>query len=200
MSRIHARPPAWRRAALLLCTLLLCAPAARAIKGDRLYVRAQEAAVREAPRPEARRLLLLGRGHLLVGISETRRWIEVGVARSGGKVGWIARRSLSTVKMSAPPTPAPVSFEAFAQEMESFNQGVQQRAGILLFSRIDLPMHDMVHLSATPGWRALPTDARARSLARLSRRWADLRGHDRPTWVEVVDDRGRIMMSARYGR
>ena len=84
--------------------------------------------------------------------------------------------------------------------LQAAKREVLEETGIALFTRVDRPIDDVVHLTASADWHALPRHARIGNLRVLARRWARLRGGARPTWVEVLDRQGDVVLSVRRGR
>ena len=184
----------------LMCLLLLglAAPAA-ARKADKLFVFQPDTAVRQEPRASAPRVLVLQAGHLLVELESMRGWLQVAIARTGGKIGWVRRRDITRVQPQPAIRMTGPELELFASEVEEFNREVMEETGAPLFTRFEAVTPDLLHLTASAMWQSLPRSAMRRNLARLASRWAQLNDSGNPVWVEVVDSAGVVVMSERRG-
>ena len=120
--------------AALAAAAVLSAPGALAARGDKLYISLEDVALRDTPSADAPRVLVLDRGHMVVEVNASGRWLRVAAARTDGIMGWVMRRELTTLKPSpAPPLPRP-AFEYFVTSVEKFNQDVLNETGYQLYS------------------------------------------------------------------
>lgn len=185
--------------AALAATTALAASASLAARGDKLYIALEDVSVRDTPSAEAPRVIVLDRGHMVVEVSTTGRWMKVAVAHTDGIMGWVARRELTTVKPSPlPPIPRP-AFEYFVSSVEQFNREIANETGRRLYRRIQAITDDVISLTAGELWFTLPRRAMRKNLRLMADRWAALNGTGNPTWIQVVDRTGAVMMRERRG-
>ena len=189
----------WRAVAVLAAVTALAAPLALAARGDKLYIALEDVSVRDAPRAGSPRVIVLGRGHMVVEVGTFRRWLRVAVARTGGITGWVARRDLTTVRPAPMPQIPRPAFEYFVSSVERLNRDVSAQIGEGLYSRIDAVTDDVINLTATEVWLSMPRRAMRKNLRLMANRWASLNGTGNPTWIQIVDRAGEVLMRERRG-
>ena len=178
----------------LALLMLTVSPTVNAERGDKLYISLDDVLVRDRPHAQATVMLALDRGHMVVEVATYESWVKVAIARTGGIMGWLARGALTPVRpppSAAIPRPA---FEYFVSTLQRFNQGVAKQTGQGLFSRIEPITNEIIQLTATPTWLALPRQAMQQNLRVLTERWAAVNGSGFPVWIQVVDAQGNVVL------
>jgi hypothetical protein len=179
-----------------LAFTLAHAALATAAPGDVLYVQQDGAEVRTGPGAEHSVLMTLNRGHELVEFSRRDSWINVGIARTGGKDGWIQASLVGPMytggATTAPPDPR---FDAFVEGVEELNKEAEAIVGFRFFASVENLGDGMVQLIATRRWISEPEGARQVILDRLFEMWDENEGTGLPIAVYLVDTEGEPFMS-----
>ena len=184
------------RAALVFgATLLIIAAPAVAGPGDKLYVQKSGVNVRTGPGTSNPVLLTLGKGHELVEFSRQGEWVNVGIARSGGKDGWIHSSLVASVSPGgASVAPADPKFDAFVRDVEKLNNKVKPVAGFPFFTRVENLGDGIVQVTAHRQWLAAPRADREGNLNTLFNLWSAHEASGLPIAVYVVDSNGTVVM------
>lgn len=182
---------------LLIGTLLglILATAASATTGDILYIQGNGVNVRRGPGTDAPVIMKLNRGHELIEFERRGDWVNVGIARTGGKDGWV-HRSLVGSKFpgggtTAPPDP---KFDQFRAAVELLNARVRQMAGVDFFTNVENLGDGIVQVTATDTWIAAPIADRQGNLNTMFDLWDAAEGTGLPIMVSIVDARGNQVM------
>ncbi len=194
-SRRMAVAPCARVALVALAIAGLAIPHAWAAPGDKLYVQKNGVNVREGPGTDHAVILKLNRGHELVEFARQAGWVNVGVARTGGKDGWI-HASLVGPLFSGGATAAPKDprFDAFVRDVGKLNAKAASIAGFAFFSKIENLGDGIVQLTAHRQWLAGPRADREGNLTTLFNLWSAHEGSGLPIAVYIVDSRGNVVM------
>ena len=186
------------RANILFCTALLLVaivPPAWAATGDKLYIQKNGVNVRTGPNMNSPVLLKLNKGHELVEFSRQGEWINVGIARTGGKTGWIHSFFVGAVSSGgATVAPADSRFDAFVRDIEKLNNKVKPISGFPFFTNVENLGDGIVQLTAHNQWLAASRDDRASNLNTLFNLWSAHEASGLPIAVYIVDSQGNIVM------
>lgn len=180
---------AFTAASLISVTHALAEP------GDKLYVQKSGVNVRAGPGTSNPVVLTLGKGHELIEFSRQGEWVNVGIARSGGKDGWIH----SSLVAAASPggesvAPADPKFDAFVRDVEKLNNKVKPVAGFPFFTKVENLGDGIVQVTAHRRWLEAPRADRESNLNTLFNLWSAHEGSGRPIAVYVVDSNGTVVM------
>jgi len=171
-------------------------PTTSPVPGRKFYVKPKLARVRETPSQSSRQILVIKEGHEVVEISRKGKWVEVGVARSGGKVGWVRAARLTETreggKTEAPPMPA---FQKFKLAFDVLNRSVKAQTGVVLFASAEDMGDGIVNVTATPTWLSGPQADREANLQTTYNLWEAAQSNDLPIWVNIVNPQGEIVMT-----
>ena len=179
-------------AALAMMVLVSLAEAA---PGDKLYVQKNGVNVRSGPGTDNPVLMKLNKGHELIEFSRKGNWVNVGIARTGGKDGWIHQSLVGSVSPGgATVTPPDPRFDAFVRDVEKLNNRAKRIAGFPFFTKVENLGDGIVQLMASEGWIAAPRADRASNLNTLFRLWSAHEGSGLPIAVYIVDTRGNLVM------
>ena len=185
------------RVGVMLCTafLLLAVPLAWAAPGDKLYIQKNGVNVRTGPGTSYRVLLKLYKGHELVEFSRQGDWINVGIARSGGKDGWVHSSLIASVSPGgASVAPADSRFDAFVLDVEKLNNKVTRIAGFSFFAKVENLGDGIVQVTAHDRWLAAPRLDRESNLNTLFNLWSAHEASGLPIAVYIVDSEGDVVM------
>lgn len=163
--------------------------------GDKLYVQKSGVNVRTGPGTNYRVLMTLNKGHELIEFLRDGKWVNVGIARTGGKDGWIhaslVGRTSSGGTTTAPPDPR---FDAFVRDVEKLNDKVEPVAGYRFFTRVENLGDGIVQLTADDRWLAAPKADRESNLDTLFKLWDAHEASRLPIAVYIVDSDGDTVM------
>ncbi len=187
----------------LLATLILMSPLLAVISsadpGDKLYIAGDSVNVRSDPTQTGPVILQLDRGHELIEFGREGEWINVGIARTGGKDGWV-HRSLVTSSFSGGGTTAPADprFNKFREVVEAVNARARSRAGFDFFTKIENLGDGIVELTATEEWLSAPRANRESNLRALFNLWDAADGSGQAIAVYIAEKNGtRVMQRSR---
>lgn len=183
-------------AALLVLSQITLTEAA---PGDKLYVQKTAVNVRTGPGKDYSILMSLNKGHELIEFSRDGEWINVGIARAGGKDGWISSSLVGSISAGgATVAPPDARFGAFVHDVEELNQKVSSISGFRFFTRIENLGDGIVQLTAHDQWLAAPREDRQSNLNTLFNLWSAHEGSQLPIAVYIVNSRGdQVMKKAR---
>jgi|GEM_PF-2203875 len=163
--------------------------------GQKLYVQQAGGDVRTGPGPTNPVLISLDMGHELIEFSRHGEWINVGIARTGGKDGWIHSSLVTSVSPGggsvAPNDP---KFDAFVRDVEKLNDKVEPVAGFPFFTAVENLGDGIVQVKAHPQWLAAPRDDRENNLNKLFNLWSAHEASGLPIAVYVADSNGDVVM------
>ena len=163
--------------------------------GDTLYVQKSEAAVHTGPGINHSILLKIGKGHELIELSRQGEWINVGIARTGGKDGWIHSSLVGSVSSGgATVAPADPKFDAFVRDVEKLNDKAESIAGFPFFTKIENLGDGIVQLTAHDGWLSAPRSNREDNLETLFYLWSQHEGSGLPVAVYITNRMGEVVM------
>ena len=186
------------RADVFFCTALLLIALMQptwAATGDKLYIQKDDENVRTGPSASNHVLLKLNKGHELVEFSRQDEWIHVGIARTGGKTGWIHSSGVGSVfSGGATVAPADSRFDAFVRDIEKLNNTVKPISGFPFFTKVENLGDGIVQLTAHNQWLAASRDDRASNLNTLFNLWSAHEASGLPIAVYIVDSSGNIVM------
>lgn len=186
-----------RTTILILATLLAASWAGRpwAAPGDTLYIQKDRVNVRTGPGLSNSVLMQLNKGHELIEFTRRGDWVNVGIARTGGKDGWVHRSLVGSVSPGGGTVaPADSKFDAFVRDVEQLNKKVEPIAGFPFFTRVENLGDGIVQLTAHDRWLAAPRADRQGNLDTLFQLWSTHEGSGLPIAVYIVDSRGNIVM------
>jgi len=173
---------------LALCGALLASVPATGAPGDTLYIRANGTVVHTEASSDAPLVVTLNQGHKLVELRKVGPWVEVSVALSGGKSGWVGYGAVSTM-FSGGATLAPLTpeFAEFQRLVEQLNDSMGEVVGGPVFSGVVDKADGIVHVHPTKRWHTLPVSLQEQVAAKLSNAWARIEGSGFITSVDVVE-------------
>jgi len=175
--------------------LLLNAVSTLAAPGDKLYVQKNGVNVRTGPGTTNPILLTLGKGHELIEFARQGEWINVGVARSGGKDGWINASLVASVSPGGGSVaPADLKFDAFVRDVEKLNNKVEPISGFPFFTNVENLGDGIVQVTAHHRWLAAPRADRESNLNTLFNLWSAHDAAGLPVAVYVVNASGTVVM------
>ncbi len=140
----------------------------------------------------------LARGHHLVEFARRGEWVHVGVSQSGGLDGWIHESLVDTVlrgSTAAKPAKGSPNFEAFRKDMAKLNEQARRTASFPFFTKIEDMGDSIIRLTAHDGWLEAPRADREKNLNVILELWAAHEGTGLPVAVNIVDRRGKLVMS-----
>ena len=183
-----------RLTAYSILGLVFFASVAAATTGNRLLVQGNAVNVREAPSINAAIVLQLNLGHELFEIRRSGDWVNVGIARTGGKDGWIHASLVDTYSpdggMIVPPDPR---FDKFLQALWGINY-LAKKMGSDLFIGAENLGDGTINVRTTDVWLSSPNDIRQGNLNTLFNLWDAAEGTGLPISVRIVDAYGRVVM------
>ena len=186
------------RANVLFCTALLLVaivPPAWPATGDKLYIQKNGVNVRTGPNMSNHVLLKLNKGHELVEFSRQGEWIHVGIARTGGKTGWIHSSGAgSAFSGGTTVAPADSRFDAFVRDIEKLNNTVKPISGFPFFTKVENLGDGIVQLTAHNQWLVASQEDRESNLNTLFDLWSAHEASGLPIAVYIVDSSGNIVM------
>lgn len=197
MTRIDVR--AQLLAAALACcaalaTLAISTPA-WSEPGDTLYSQKSGVNVRSEPSASSSVRLRLGIGHELVEFSRQGEWVNVGIARAGGKDGWIHASLVGPVSPGGGSlAPVDARFDAFVRDVEARNAKLKGEAGLVLFSNVENLGDGIVQVTAGPNWGATAVAVREANVTALLDLWAARETSGLPIAVYVINAHGEVLM------
>ena len=190
-----------RKALAFGAVFLLHAVSTLAAPGDKLYIQKNDVNVRTGPGTSNPVLLTLGKGHELIEFARQGEWVNVGVARSGGKDGWI---NASLVAAASPGggsvAPADPKFDAFVRDVETLNNKVAPIAGFPFFTKVENLGDGIVQVTAHDRWLAAPREDRESNLNTLFNLWSGHEASGLPIAVFVATANGTVVMKSRRGQ
>ncbi len=180
-----------------LCTipLLFIVLPVSASPGDKLYIQKNGVNIRTGPGTNYQVLLKLNKGHELVEYSQEGDWINIGIARTGGKTGWV-HSSLVTSTSSGGTTAAPADrrYDAFVRDIEKLNDRVSPVSGFPFFTNVESLGDGIVLVTAHDRWLAAPLSDRESDLNTLFDLWSEHEASRLPIAVIIVNSRGKVVM------
>ena len=163
--------------------------------GDTLYVQKSLAVVHTGPGTSHSVLLKLGKGHELIELYRQGEWINVGIARTGGKDGWIHASLVGSVSSGgATVAPADPKFDTFVRDVGKLNDKVEPITGFPFFTKIENLGDGIVQLTAHDGWLSAPRSSREANLETLFNLWSQHEGSGLPVAVYIANRMGKIVM------
>ena len=180
---------------IALVFLLIASQPAWAATGDKLYVQNPVANVRTGPGTNHDVLMQLNKGHELIEFSRQGAWVNVGIARTGGKDGWIHSSLVGSAFPGGGNTaPKEPRFDAFVRDVEKLNGRVRPVVGFSFFTRVENLGDGIVQITAHNRWLAAPRADRQDNLNTLFDLWSAHEGSGYPIAVYIVDSRGNVFM------
>ena len=174
--------------------LVFFASVAMAATGNRLLVQGNAVNVREAPSTNAAIVLQLNLGHELLEIRRSGDWVNVGIARTDGKDGWVHASLVGAYSpgggIVVPPDP---KFDKFLQALWGINY-LAKTMGFDLFIGAENLGDGIINVTTTDVWLSTPNDIRHDNLNTLFNLWDAAEGTGLPILVRIVDGRGRVVM------
>lgn len=180
----------------LTAAILLFAPnIAWAGPGDTLYAQGNLANVRSAPSKSASVVMAVGRGHKLIEFERKYGWVHVRIVRTGGKDGWIFNELVAAEFAGGESVAtADQRFANFKNTIFDLNERVRQATGVDFFTKIENLGDGLVWVTATNVWVEAPYSDRESNLNKLFDLWDAAEGSGLPIMVQVVDQRGILVM------
>ena len=182
------------RTAGALCIVIPLA--ASAAPGDSLYALGNNVNVRSAPSMSAEVIIQVNLGHKLIEFRRQGEWVEVGVARTGGKSGWVHSNLVGAVSPGgatvAPPDP---KFDRFRASIEHLNAIARAELGADFFTRVENLGDAIVRITATDLWWSAPRSDRNSNLNTVFNLWDAADGTGLPIMVRITDERGEKLMT-----
>ena len=151
--------------------------------------------VRKGPSTDSAVTLKLNRGHELIEFTRQGEWINVGVARTGGKDGWVHRSLVGPNFPGGRTTPqSNPKITLFRDAVTVLNARFRRRTGIDLFTDVEDLGDGIVAVTATDTWLSAPLSDRQGNLSTLFDLWDGADGSGLPIMVRVVDQGGALVM------
>lgn len=183
-----------REGILVIVIAVAAGLTARAAPGDKLYITADRAVVRTSASITSASVIAVNRGHELMEFQVVGNWIEVGVARTGGKTGWVRRQDVSSQKQGGKTTaPLSAQFKVFRAAFDQLNHRVEVQSGVRFFTGAEDRGDGILYVTATSAWLAGPRQARESNARTILELWRAA-NNDLPVMVYIQDSGGRIVM------
>ena len=193
---IHKTAKLLLAATTFLTVVTLFHMSLRAEAIDTLYIQKNGVNIRTAPGTSSPVLMKLNMGHELLEIFRQGNWVNVGIARTGGKDGWVHASLVGPTSPGgttvAPPDPR---FDAFVRDLNRLNAKVKNALGYNFFTKVENMGDGIVQLTGTNPWLSSPRPDHERTLTTVFNLWSTHEGTGRPIFVHIVDRRGTIVMS-----
>jgi uncharacterized protein YgiM (DUF1202 family) len=174
---------------------------ARGASGDILYVKVDRVNVRQGASTKTPVLITLNKGHELLEIYRQEEWIQVGVARTGGKIGWI-HRSLVTSELplgGKTTTPLTPEFENFMWAFNILNHKVKSATGVTFFTEVEDLADGIIRVTATDTWLSGSRQERESNLRTIYKLWKAA-NDNLPVAVYIVGPQGKRRMTCDWIR
>jgi hypothetical protein len=97
---------------------------------------------------------------------------------------------------AAPASTVAADLARFKQSVDYLNSRAVSVAGVDLFTDVDAAAPGVVQVAATDAWSSIPPAGQQSYANTLLDRWAAARGYGGPVSVQIVDDKGKVLLES----